>query len=107
MSFNIYIFIIVIIVIGVYLYTNRNKEKKQETKRYDLIVIFKEDKYIDIRNNESLNQLANWSYYSKKGFRGFCLQTKEELENTIIQELALEKDDFEVINGDPGLYIPS
>lgn len=105
MSFNIYIFIIVVVVIGIYLY--RNKEKKQEAKRYDLIVIFKEDKYTDIRNNESLNQLANWSSYSKKGFRGFCLQTKEELENTIIQELSLEKDDFEVINGDPGLYVPS
>lgn len=76
-------------------------------KRYDLIVIFKEEKYTNIRNNESLNQLANWSYYSKKGFRGFCLQTKEELEETIIQELALEKDDFEVINGDPELYVPS
>ena len=76
-------------------------------KRYDLIVIFKEEKYTDIRNNESLNQLANWSYYSKKAFRGFCLQTKEELEGTIIQELALEKDDFEVINGDPELYVPS
>ena len=84
-----------------------HKEKKHEEKRYDLIVIFKEEKYSDIRNNESLNQLANWSYYSKKGFRGFCLQTKEELEGTIIQELALEKDDFEVINGDPELYVPS
>ena len=70
-------------------------------------VLNNDEMYTDIRNNESLNQLANWSYYSKKGFRGFCLQTKEELEETIIQELALEKDDFEVINGDPELYVPS
>ena len=53
-----------------------------------------------------MNLLTN-QQYSKKGFRGFCLQTKEELEGTIIQELALEKDDFEVINGDPELYVPS
>lgn len=107
MGFNIYIFIIAVIIVGLYFYMNKNKEKKYEEKRYDLIVIFKEEKYTDIRNNESLNQLANWSYYSKKGSRGFCLQTKEELEETIIQELALEKDDFEVINGDPELYVPS
>ena len=107
MGFNIYIFIIAVIIVGLYFYMNKNEEKKHEEKRYDLIVIFKEEKYTDIRNNESLNQLANWSYYSKKAFRGFCLQTKEELEGTIIQELALEKDDFEVINGDPELYVPS
>lgn len=87
MGFNIYIFIIAVIIVGLYFYMNKNEEK-----RYDLIVIFKEEKYTDIRNNESLNQLANWSYYSKKEFRGFCLQTK---------------DDFEVINGDPELYVPS
>ena len=96
MGFNIYIFIIAVIIVGLYFYMNKNKEKKHEEKRYDLIVIFKEEKYTDIRNNESLNQLANWS-----------LQTKEEKEGTIIQELALEKDDFEVINGDPELYVPS
>lgn len=70
---------------------NKNEEKKHEEKRYDLIVIFKEEKYTDIRNNESLNQLANWSYYSKKAFRGFCFTNKRELEGTIIQELSFRK----------------
>ena len=107
MGFNIYIFIIAVIIVGLYFYMNKNKEKKHEEKRYDLIVIFKEEKYTDIRNNESLNQLANWSYYSKKALRGFCVQTIEELVGTIILDLALEIDDFEVINGDPELYVPS
>ena len=31
---------------------NKNKEKKHEEKRYDLIVIFKEEKYTDIRNKD-------------------------------------------------------
>ncbi len=56
---------------------NKNKEKKYEEKRYDLIVIFKEEKYTDIRNNESLNQLANWSYYSKKDLEVFVYKQKK------------------------------
>ena len=56
---------------------NKNKEKKHEEKRYDLIVIFKEGKYTDIRNNESLNQLANWSYYSKKDLEVFVYKQKK------------------------------
>ena len=64
MGFNIYIFIIAVIIVGLYFYMNKNKEKKYEEKRYDLIVIFKEEKYTDIRNNESLNQLANWNLYN-------------------------------------------
>lgn len=85
MGFNIYILSLLLLLVGPLFLYDKNKEKKYEEKRYDLIVIFKEEKYTDIRNNESLNQLANWSYYSKKAFRGFCLQTKEELEGTIIQ----------------------
>ena len=64
MGFNIYIFIIAVIIVGLYFYMNKNKEKKYEEKRYDLIVIFKEEKYTDIRNNESLNQLANRDLHS-------------------------------------------
>ena len=58
MGFNIYIFIIAVIIVGLYFYMNKNKEKKHEEKRYDLIVIFKEEKYTDIRNNESLISLT-------------------------------------------------
>ena len=107
MGFNIYIFIIAVIIVGLYFYMNKNKEKKHEEKRYDLIVIFKEEKYTDIRNNESLNQLANWSYYSKKAFRGFCLQTKRRVRRNDYSRTSFRKDDFEVINGDPELYVPS
>lgn len=77
MGFNIYIFIIAVIIVGLYFYMNKNKEKKHEEKRYDLIVIFKEEKYSDIRNNESLNQLANWSYYSKKDLEVFVYKQKK------------------------------
>ena len=45
MGFNIYIFIIAVIIVGLYFYMNKNEEKKHEEKRYDLIVIFKEEKY--------------------------------------------------------------
>ena len=77
MGFNIYIFIIAVIIVGLYFYMNKNEEKKHEEKRYDLIVIFKEEKYTDIRNNESLNQLANWSYYSKKHLEVFVYKQKK------------------------------
>ena len=50
MGFNIYIFIIAVIIVGLYFYMNKNKEKKHEEKRYDLIVIFKEEKYTDIHS---------------------------------------------------------
>ena len=56
MGFNIYIFIIAVIIVGLYFYMNKNKEKKYEEKRYDLIVIFKEEKYTDI---EIMNLLTN------------------------------------------------
>ncbi len=81
MGFNIYIFIIAVIIVGLYFYMNKNKEKKHEEKRYDLIVIFNEEKYTDIRNNESLNQLANWSYYSKKALEVFVYKQKKGQRN--------------------------
>ena len=59
MGFNIYIFIIAVIIVGLYFYMNKNKEKKHEEKRYDLIVIFKEEKYTDIRINYKLRCFDN------------------------------------------------
>lgn len=56
MGFNIYIFIIAVIIVGLYFYMNKNKEKKYEEKRYDLIVIFKEE---NIQILEIMNLLTN------------------------------------------------
>lgn len=108
MTFNIYLFIIAIICISIYIILRKNRviKKKKAVNKYDLIIIFNKDKYIDIREKKEFSNLANWNYYSSNGFRGFCTIPKQDLEKFICHTLNLSKDDFEVINGFTGLYVP-
>ena len=74
----------------------------------DMIESTENDRTVYSKTRKIITGLIEEGYpigSSNKGY--FWLETKEELEETIIQELALEKDDFEVINGDPELYVPS
>lgn len=46
---------------------------------YDLIIDFKEDKYVDIQKIKEFRIIGDWHKYSSHGFRGFCKLSKEEL----------------------------
>lgn len=98
----------VAIILGIY-YLNRKKLKKLQNnvQTYDLIIQFDSSHYIDITKNECFQSLADWSNYGKYGFRGFCTLNQEEIENLIIYNLKLNKENFKVIKGNTGLYIPS
>ena len=54
MTFNIYLFIIAIICISIYIILRKNRviKKKKAVNKYDLIIIFNKDKYIDIREKK-------------------------------------------------------
>lgn len=108
MEANIYLIIVVIIVVLIYVFlTKKGNIKKTNDLGYDLIITFKEDKYTDIRKIKEFRAVDDWHEYSSHGFRGFCKLSKEELVVFIQNKLQLELDDFKVINGNPGLYIPS
>lgn len=98
----------VVMILGIY-YLNRKKLKKLQNnvQTYDLIIQFNASHYIDIKKMSAFQTLADWSKYGQYGFRGFCTLNKEELENFIIDNLKLDKDNFKVIKGNPGLYMPS
>jgi len=97
-----------LVIIAIY-WVNRKKinAKKDNIKRYDLIIQFNSDSYVDIRKINDLNILAEWKKYGEFGYRGFCTLNKEEIENIIIEVLKIELKDFRVIKGNTGLYIPS
>ena len=56
MTFNIYLFIIAIICISIYIILRKNRviKKKKAVNKYDLIIIFNKDKYIDIREKKRI-----------------------------------------------------
>ena len=81
--------------------------KNQNNKmKYDLIIKFNLESYVDLRNSDVLSELADWKKYGTSGFRGFCLLNKEDTEKIIIEKLALDPKDFQVLNT-TGLYVPS
>lgn len=105
---NILIIIVVLVILFVYWLNrkklNRNKEKK---KSFDLIIRVGSNKYEKIKVNPKFYEITTWTKYGEYGFRGFSPMNKDELENYMINNFNLNKDDFSVINANPGLYIPS
>lgn len=85
----------------------KKTSKSLKEKRYDLIIQFNSDSYIDIRKVDILNNLAQWSQYGKYGFRGFCILNKEDTEKFLVDNINIDKEKFKVIKANPGLYLPS
>ena len=75
-------------------------------KKYDLIIKFTKESYVDIRNDSQFNELAEWKKHGTLGFRGFCLLDKEETEKFIVENLKLDLKDYQVIKA-TSLYMPS
>lgn len=111
METNIYLIIIIIVIIVlVYVLLKRNillEKNTNKIKTYDLVIYFKKDKYVDIRKINEFKEIASWNAYSKYGFRGFSKLSKEELELFVKENLHLESDDFDIVKGNPELYLPS
>lgn len=102
------IFVTTLIILSLYWFNRgKLKKKKQNKKGYDLIVKFNHDSYIDITKNSNLSKLAVWNKYGEYSFRGFSSINKLELEKCILEEFNLNEEDFTVMKGNPGLYIPS
>ena len=107
MEANIYLVIVVIFVVLIYVFLRKKSViNKNSYTEYDLIIDFKEDKYVDIRKIKEFRAIGDWHEYSSHGFRGVCKLPKEELVIFIQKKLQLEHDDFKVIRGNPGLYVP-
>lgn len=75
-------------------------------KRYDLIIKFKSESYIDLRCSDIFKELAEWKNYGILGFRGFSSLNKEEIEKILIDKVGLNPKDFQVIST-TRLYVPS
>ena len=75
-------------------------------KRYDLIIKFNSETYIDLRCSDIFKELADWKKYGTLGFRGFCSLSKEEIEKLIIEKVGLNHKDFQVLST-TRLYVPS
>ena len=65
-------------------------------EKIDYIVFFKNDRP-EINNYENLKKAGNWNKYGEKSYRILCNLSKDEFENFIIEEIKINKDDFQVI----------
>lgn len=74
--------------------------------KYDLMIRFNENSFIDLRNSETFKELANWKKFGTKGFRGFCTLDKEDIEKLLIETFKLDSKDFQVVKA-TGLYVPN
>lgn len=66
-------------------------------KTYDLIILFDKKSFVNIKEDEYINSLANWSKYGKYGFRGFCQLSKDEMENIIFSTFHLSTKCFSIL----------
>ena len=80
--------------------------QQSKTKRYDLIIRFNSESYIDLRNIVELKELADWKKYGTVSFRGLCSLDKDDLEKIISEKLSLDSENFQIIKTS-GLYVPN
>lgn len=95
------------LLVVLYIWNGKKTSEVHTVMSYDLIVKFNDSCYRDIRRIDSFEEIALWTRYGEYGFRGFSKLKKEELEQFIIETLDLSKDNFKVINANPGLFLPS
>lgn len=105
---NVLIIIVVLIILFIYWLNKKkiNRNKKME-KSFDLIIKLDPIKFEEIRVNSKFYEITTWTKYGKYSFRGFSPMNEYELENYMIDNFNLNKNDFSIIKANPGLYIPS